>query len=370
MKMGRLFRKPSIWGIVFSIALTGFSAYTVLEAFVLPSDVVKVSEVSASAGVTKVGSIESEEAGGQAEEGTGKEAGSQAEEGTGEEVGSQAETGTGEEAGNQAETEAGSQAETEAGSQAGASGEQAGTAADENTYIGDGVRITLEEKTVDGTQVYIADIQLDDPGKLLTGLADGSFGRNVSDTTSNIASEVGAVLAINGDYYGFRDSGYVMRNGYLYRTNASGADEDLVIYGDGRFEIINEADVTAEELEANGAVQIFSFGPALVNDGAVSVSEGDEVGQAMRSNPRTAIGQIGEGHYVFVVSDGRTEESEGLTLKQLADVCADLGCTVAYNLDGGGSTAMVFQGKVVNKPTTNGHTIRERSVSDIVYIGE
>ena len=87
----------------------------------------------------------------------------------------------------------------------------------------------------------------------------------------------------------------------------------------------------------------------------------------MGSNPRTAIGQIGEGHYVMVVSDGRTDESAGLSVYELAQVMADLGCETAYNLDGGGSSTMYFNGAVVNNPTS-GHGIKERSVSDIVYI--
>nr|MCR5451882.1 phosphodiester glycosidase family protein [Lachnospiraceae bacterium] len=230
------------------------------------------------------------------------------------------------------------------------------------------VSITLTEKTVNDTQVYIADVYLDDPSKLLSGLANDSFGRNVSETSSSIAQRVGAVLAINGDYYGFRDSGYVMRNGYLYRSTGEAGNEDLVIYEDGTFEIIDEGDVSAEGLEENGAVQIYSFGPGLVKDGEISVSEGEEVGQAMQSNPRTAIGMLEKGHYVFVVSDGRTSESEGLTLYEMAELMDELGCSQAYNLDGGGSTTMVWNGTVVNKPTTNGRSIKERSVSDVIYI--
>ena len=89
----------------------------------------------------------------------------------------------------------------------------------------------------------------------------------------------------------------------------------------------------------------------------------------MASNPRTAIGIIDENHYVFVVSDGRTSESEGLSLYELAEFMESLGVTTAYNLDGGGSSTMYFNGTVVNNPTTSGKTISERSVSDIVYIG-
>lgn len=239
----------------------------------------------------------------------------------------------------------------------------------ENSYEANGLSITIDTTRVSDTTVYIADIVIDDTALLQAGLAENSFGRNLTAKTSAIASANNAILAINGDYYGFRDTGYVMRNGQLYRSTSSDADqEDLVIYEDGTMEIIREGDVTAEELQEAGAVQIFSFGPGLVEDGTVTVNEGEEVDQSMTSNPRTAIGMIEEGHYVMVVSDGRTDESEGLSLYELAQVMESLSCEVAYNLDGGGSSTMWFNGEVINNPTS-GRSIKERSVSDIVYIG-
>ena len=241
----------------------------------------------------------------------------------------------------------------------------------ENTYTSENVKITISEKTIEDTKVYIADVIISDPSSLMAGLANNTFGRNITQTTSQIAQSQGAVLAINGDYYGFRNSGYVMRNMYLYRDTPSSDSEaeDLVIYEDGTMEIVKESEVSAKELQANGATQIYSFGPGLVSNGEITVSKGDEVGRAKASNPRTAIGMIEKGHYVFVVSDGRSDESEGLSLSQLASVMKDLGCSVAYNLDGGGSSTMWFNGKVINNPTSNGNKVKERSVSDIVYIG-
>ena len=241
----------------------------------------------------------------------------------------------------------------------------------ENTYTSENVKITISEKTIEDTKVYIADVIISDPSSLMAGLANNTFGRNITQTTSQIAQSQGAVLAINGDYYGFRNSGYVMRNMYLYRDTSSSDSEteDLVIYEDGTMEIVKESEVSAKELQANGATQIYSFGPGLVSNGEITVSKGDEVGRAKASNPRTAIGMIEKGHYVFVVSDGRSDESEGLSLSQLATVMKDLGCSVAYNLDGGGSSTMWFNGKVINNPTSNGNKVKERSVSDIVYIG-
>ena len=219
------------------------------------------------------------------------------------------------------------------------------------------------------TTIYVVDVYADDVEQLLTAFAQDTYGKNVTATTSAMAAQNGATVAINGDYYGARNAGYVVRNGVLYRSEAASASqEDLVIYADGSFQIVREGDVTAEELLEAGAWQVFSFGPALVDGGTVMVDAEDEVGRAMASNPRTAIGKVSEGHYVLVVSDGRTSESEGLTLEELAIFMTDeLGVECAYNLDGGGSSTLYYEGEVVNNPTTSGRSIKERSVSDIVY---
>lgn len=242
----------------------------------------------------------------------------------------------------------------------------------QDSYSDDNMSIKLSEYTVSDTTVHVAEVSLDSAKNLKTAFAQGAYGKNVTATTSDIAESVNAILAINGDYYGAQEKGYVIRNGKLYRSTAVSGREDLVIYEDGSFEIINESDVTAEQLIAKGAVQTLSFGPALVENGTVSVDSDDEVGRAMASNPRTAIGIKADGTYLFVVSDGRTDESEGLSLLELAEFMKSLGVKTAYNLDGGGSSTMVFNGNVVNTPTGGGignGSGSERKVSDIVYIG-
>lgn len=249
--------------------------------------------------------------------------------------------------------------------------EQAATApiSADTEYHDDQIDIVLTTMRVENTTVYVADVQIADISLLKTALAGNTYARNLTETTSVQAANAGAILAINGDYYGAQERGYVLRNGVLYRASAQSGTDALVIGADGNFRIINEGETSADTLVREGAWQVLTFGPALIKDGQVTVSSSDEVGRAMTSNPRTAIGQISEGHYLLVVSDGRTKESTGLSLRQLAELMQSLGAQIAYNLDGGGSSTMVFQGRVVNNPTTNGRSIRERSVSDIVYIG-
>ena len=238
-----------------------------------------------------------------------------------------------------------------------------------NTYSDDNIEITIKEYVENDTTIYVADVVLKDSDYLKTAFANNTYGKNITAKTSTIADSVNAILAINGDYYGVQETGYVLKNGVIYRNTKNSNQEDLVIYNDGTFEIINEDDISAEELLNNGAINVFSFGPSLLINGNINVSQNSEVGKSMASNPRTAIGIIDENHYVMVVSDGRIQESEGLSLYELATFLKNYGVKTAYNLDGGGSSTMYFLGSVINNPTTNGRNISERSVSDIVYIG-
>ena len=240
-----------------------------------------------------------------------------------------------------------------------------------SSYKDENISINLTETTVNETQVYVADVTVSSSEYLKTAFAQNSFGTNVTAKTSVTAADNDAILAVNGDYYGANSSGYVIRNGVVYRDTVreNSNNGDLAIYKDGSFKIIYEDQISAEQLVKDGVINLLAFGPALVENGEVVVGKNQEVGQAMASNPRTAIGIIDENHYIIVVSDGRTSESEGLSLYQLAEVMKSYGAKTAYNLDGGGSSTLYFNGQVINKPTTGGNKISERAVSDIVYIG-
>ena len=249
---------------------------------------------------------------------------------------------------------------------AASSEEKAEAVITENSYYDGNISIEITEERIGDTTVYVADVHLASADHLKTAFADNTYGRNVTDTTSGIAGAVDAILAVNGDFYGAQQSGYVIRGGVLYRSAAKKGAEDLVIYADGSFGIIRESEITAQALLDSGARDVLSFGPALVENGEISVSVNDEVGRAKASNPRTAIAVIDELHYLFVVSDGRTNESEGLSLYELAAYLQSKGVQTAYNLDGGGSSTMVYQGVVINE-TTSGRSNGERAVTDIIY---
>jgi len=223
----------------------------------------------------------------------------------------------------------------------------------------------------DTVTYFVADIVLTDATALRSAFAQNSFGTNITENTSDIAADNGAVFAVNGDYYGFRRTGIVIRNGVAYRDE--GAREGLAFYRDGTVEVYDETATTADQLVAEGVWNTLSFGPTLVKDGGVvdgidQVEVDTNVGNhSIQGNqPRTAVGVIGTNHLVFVVVDGRSPGySAGVTMSELARIMQDLGATTAYNLDGGGSATMVFGGELVNNPLGRGE---ERGTSDILYV--
>lgn len=244
----------------------------------------------------------------------------------------------------------------------------------DSTYTSDYADVTITTVTTgsgDATVTYyVADLVLSDATALRSAFAQDTFGENITETTSQIAEDNGAVFAVNGDYYGFRDTGIVIRNGVVYRDE--GAREGLAFYLDGHVEVYDETTTSATELLAAGVWNTLSFGPALVENGAIvegidEVEVDTNIGNhsIQGDQPRTAIGVIDDNHLVIVVVDGRQEGySAGVDLTELAQIFVDLGATTAYNLDGGGSSTLFFNGEVVNSPS-NGD---ERGTSDILYI--
>ncbi|MDO5377281.1 MAG: phosphodiester glycosidase family protein [Clostridia bacterium] len=242
------------------------------------------------------------------------------------------------------------------------------------TYEGENLRITIDRwcYAFNKTELrfFVAHVYTEDPSQLQTAFAGEEYSKDNAEATSAIAERHDAVLAINGDYYNYKDkNGLVIRNGVLYRDLSSTRDQ-LIVGADGLFTAIPKGTYEPGAGQAyidEGVAQSFTFGPLLVDNGEIVelpkkyiISTADTIRE-----PRTAIGQVDENHYVVIVADGRRDgwSDKGMTLQELQKVFVEQGCRIAYNLDGGGSATMVLNGELVNK--TSGS--RERNVSDIIY---
>ena len=220
----------------------------------------------------------------------------------------------------------------------------------ENSYRSANVSVSWtrhEDRSNDGLVVYyVADIWLRSSEYLRTAYVTNGY-RSVHD----MAAESNAILAIDGDYAFSREYGPIVRNGaFLDNVLAAG---------------FSVSRGKAAEAVEKGAVQVWSFGPALLDAEGKSIDKFNT--NIAGLNPRAALGYYEPGHYCFVVVDGRGENgSRGYKLEELSRLFESLGCTLAYNFDGGKSAVMVWDGDTtVNTPAGGG-----RNVTDILYIAK
>ena len=259
----------------------------------------------------------------------------------------------------------------------------AGHAADpalftEDGYEDESITVQMYREWVGDARYNVAYVSIADPSQLRTGLA-APLGKKKTNKISAIAASCNAVIAIGGDYYSDRTSGYVVRQGDEYRYKPAKTCDALMIDVRGDFHIAKagQNDIIAAWRESGEVVNVFNFGPALVIDGELQT----DVKKFTNFNPtgrepRCAIGQLGEREYLLVVvdggkdrpvtctlEDGSQKKSTGCTSEALAQFMYDKGCVQAFALDGGNSALMVFAGENYSQKTVKA----ERSVSDIIY---
>ncbi len=224
-------------------------------------------------------------------------------------------------------------------------------------YLSDTSEIKIFELKELGYRGYIAKIKLFDPDVFKLSLAEGQLGK--LETTSDAAERTGAVLAINGGGFG---AGRV--NGELVSTMIGGAvvdgnyikefqpksNEDIFFVGINRQgDLVGDVPKSSQEVIDMNPYQGVSFIPILIKAG-----EKIDLPSAWANtrHPRTIIGQYANDDLIVIVVDGRQGDySVGITLERLQDKMLELGVKDAYNLDGGGSTAMYFNGKILNQPS-------------------
>ena len=163
-----------------------------------------------------------------------------------------------------------------------------------------------------------------------------------------LARENRAVLAVTGDNLNDADvsfKGILLRNGLLY--NDGRGEDSMVIDDDLTMRIIHKNEMSGRDLMDSGVLNCFSFGPVLVENGKVNPDANKHFVAA--ENPRCGVGMVEPGHFLVIVSDGRDyNRAYGYKMAEFAQIFADHGAQVAYNLDGGSSSGMVFMGEHIN----------------------
>ena len=227
-----------------------------------------------------------------------------------------------------------------------------------------------EEKSV----YHVADIYVASLDNFRTYTAYGQMEPWVTQDPMEMDADAHAILAISGDYFCYQSFGFLVRNGQIYRDDQTYCDL-CVLYESGEMACYRREDYLVEDIMSRGVVQAWNFGPSLLDENGLleedymerlSKDEKASVAIAM-PNPRSALGYYEPGHYVFVVVDGRQDGySRGMTIPELASVFRDLGCKVAYNLDGGGSALMTF----LHERYSSQSNLADRELGDMLIVTE
>lgn len=237
----------------------------------------------------------------------------------------------------------------------------------ETGYRDDSIIVEMEQKRIDDSDVFIAYVKIATPSQLRTAIAGSKMSSDNTNQTTRIMQNYNGIVALNGDYFAKTKAGYIVRMGETYRETTSKNMDLLLIDELGDFHILPKGhDEQKKAVQAfksqHEIVNGFFFGPGLVINGKVQEIPENYQFDPHKANPRAGIGQIAPLTYAMVVVNGRTEASTGVTLEQFAQIMADIGCQQAYNLDGGNSATLAFNGEVYNdKPQA------ERGVQDIIY---
>lgn len=237
----------------------------------------------------------------------------------------------------------------------------------ENSYTSPNVSITVEQKymTYGKRKVvyFVADIYIGNIDCFRTYFANNSDGKKSTQTVKGIFKAGNALVGINGDFCNLQKSGFLVRNGKLYYKEKT-TEDICVLYRDGTMETISPNDFNLNEIMEKDPWQSWKFGPALLDkDGKKAKTYNCTTTIKTAIAPRTAIGYYEPGHYCFLVADGRQAGySNGPTVPVLAGIMEEMGCKVAYNLDGGASSVMSFNGNVISRQS------KPRNLGEIALI--
>ena len=194
-----------------------------------------------------------------------------------------------------------------------------------------------------------------------------------------IARQARSVFAVNSDFAHLRLSqkrvaGILLRGGEIVNTHTTSKKkifpnlDTLALFADGDMRLFDANAHKAQEYVEMGAVDVLAFGPWLIRDGEINTADIKAIGRELCQ--RTAVGMAERGHYFVIVSEGRIAESKGTDLAFIAEKMKDLGCTLAINLDGGQSSAMIFMGRQINLvKNKKGNRASARKAAEILAIG-
>ena len=234
-------------------------------------------------------------------------------------------------------------------------------------YLDDSLFVLCWKEIIDDKCCSCAEIKMVDGSQIRRKLAGDSYGSSVQLYASQLAQDAQAVVAINGDFYTHRQIGLTVYQRQLYRSGSTLDTCFITAGGDMRFAYAGQLKTEAEAkqyIEENDVLFSLSFGPVLVDEGELkAVPKNYPVGEVDHYYSRSSLGQLDELHYLLMTVNFEGDYQHTCTIAQSGEFMQRKGCRMAYALDGGQTSVIVFNGAPYNRVDWNS----ERSMSDVLY---
>lgn len=236
-----------------------------------------------------------------------------------------------------------------------------------NYYLDETIFAITWRESIQNCAYTFAEVKIAHPSQFRRFLAGGTYGSDKQFVTTQMASDVNAVLASSGDFYKFRNFGTIVYDGVVKRINSNQVDTCFI---DGKGDLIftYRGEITKMEaaqkfVDENNIRFSIAFGPVLVDNGVRCEPNSYPIGEINDKYARAGLGQIGELHYLVVTANRWQINNSTATIHDFAQVMLDKKCWKAYTLDGGQTGVIAMDGKMMN-PAQYG---AQRSISDIFY---
>ncbi len=234
-------------------------------------------------------------------------------------------------------------------------------------YLDDTILVIAWKEVIDDRVCTIAEVRIADGSQLRRKLSEDTYGSSVQMKATDLAKQANSVIAINGDFYAFRNMGITGYQRQIYRCGPGSVDS-CFFTADGDMLFAYSGDITTWEdaqtfMDDNDCTFAIAFGPVLIDNGELRWIPGYPIGEVDQTYSRAAIGMLDELHYLLMTVNYEEGYTVTATINELGRFMYDKGCYKAYTLDGGQTSVMVMEGETVNKVDWG----IEREMSDIIY---
>lgn len=234
-------------------------------------------------------------------------------------------------------------------------------------YVSNTLSVKIDKKHQYDSVYWVAKIKTKNPKQLRSAMSYGTYG-GARQLTSEAVRSNGGIIGVNGSAFSYSTGkpsplGMCIKDGVIYGNYATSYSV-MAVKKDGTI-FTPPLGLWGEDLVRMGVKDTYNFGPILINNGQAQPIDMQNFPLTSYKYARTVVGMVRPNEYVLLVADADRNGvySKGLNHYEMIAELQRMGCRYAYNLDGGGSVTLYYDGRVLNRPSDG----PERPCADFLY---